>query len=430
METTNLVLLAACLAMSAFFSGSETALISMTKLRVMRAIGEHGPKAEGLRTWLNRSDHLLTTILIGNNLTNIAATSVTAVLVSSLIPSQTLAVVVNSVVMTSLILVLSEILPKMIAKRRPAPVAMHVLPPLVAVGTFLTPVVWLFGGIARAIARLMGSVDEGTHAIGRDDVEAVVDAAGREGSLGSDERLLLEEALGLRTTVVREIMTPRIKMTTVRQDTRINSVKALVAETGYSRLPVEGAAEGEFVGVLFAKDLLLAYEVESAPAPLIVADVMRSARLVPEVVTIDRLLALFRSEHMHMAIVIGEYGDVVGLVTMEDVLEQLVGHIEDEFDRDRFEIRKLSARRSVVDGDARLDDLRRYLAIEFPEGDYETIGGFMIHELGRIPSTGAVVRLEGWIIQVLSSDERRVLEVALQYIDTRADSGQQGGRTT
>jgi putative hemolysin len=427
MESTHAILLVALLAVSAFFSGSETALVSMTKLRVRRALDDYGDRAKRLSAWLDNSDRLLTTILVGNNLANIAATSVTALIVTSLIDNRTLAVVVNSVVMTSAILVFSEILPKIIAKRMPEPFAIRAIRPLIAFGALFRPVIWAFGGVARGLAFVLGARDAGGDPTSRADVEAVVEAAGEEGNLGSDERVLIEEALGLRTTVVREIMTPRIRMTTIGLDARIAVAKERVAETGFSRIPVESAVDGEFVGVVFAKDLLLAYEAENTPSPLVVADLMRSASFIPEVVTIDRLLEIFRRQHMHMAIVIGQHGDVVGLVTMEDVLEQLVGHIEDEFDIDKFEIRQLSPRRSLVDADARLDDLRRYLGIEFPDGDYETIGGYLIHELGRIPTVGAALRLQGWMIQVYDADERRVLEVALQNVGVEHRTGKAKG---
>ncbi len=414
--TIDYVLMAVFLGLSAFFSGSETALVSMTKLRIRRAIAHHGERAERLREWQSNSDRLLTTILVGNNIANIAGTSLAAVIVGQLIADPEHVVWVNTVIMTSVILVLSEILPKQIAKRRPEGFAIRVIGPLTIVGMIIRPLVWIFGGAAHLVARMMGVTHAESALTSRADVEAMVEAATEEGTIASHERMLLREALEFRYARVSEIMTPRVKMRTLRVDTTIEEAKRIVAETGYSRMPIEGSEDDTIVGILFAKDLLLTHESEDEPAPLVVSDLMRPPQFVPEMVTIDRLMELFRSRQVHIAIVIGEYGDVVGLVTMENVLEKLVGQIEDEFDPEEAEIRALSERRYLVKGSLRLDDLQRKLHLELPEGDYETIGGYLVNELGRIPRIGAAVRWENWLIQVYDADDRHVLEVSLQRI--------------
>ncbi len=418
---TDYILMASFLLVSAFFSGSETALVSMTKLRIRRAIETHGKRGERLLEWQNNSDRLLTTILVGNNISNIAGTSIAALLVSRLIGNPELAVWVNTVIMTSLILVMSEILPKQIAKRRPEGFALRVIGPLTVIGAVIRPLVWFFGGLAHIVARAMGATKEDSGAISRADVEAIVAAAGEEGSLHRHEQMLMREALGFRRATVREIMTPRVHMRSLLASDTITEAKRVAVETGFSRLPVQGEEEGEVVGVLFAKDLLIEDEKESETSPRTVADIMRKAHFVPEMIGIERLMELFRQNQMHIAIVIGEYGDVVGLVTMEDVLERLVGQIEDEYDPMADVIRKVSPRRYLLRGTARLDDIRRQLGIELPEGDYETIGGYIVDALGKIPSRGAAIRWQGWLIQVYDASERHVLEVSLSRIGKLVD---------
>ena len=415
-HTTSFVALIVLAALSAFFSASETALVSMGRLRLRRAIERHGRRARRLVHWQRHSDRLLTTILIGNNLVNIAATSIAALLVSTYIPNPQTAIWVTTGIMTSVILIFGEILPKQVAKRVPEPVAVRLIGPLVLVSIILRPLVWLFGGIVHGLARAMGLRGATADVISRADVEATVAAAGEEGTLPAAERMLLEEALGLRHTTVREIMTPRIQMVTVRRSDTIADAKRVIAESGYSRLPVEGGEPGEIVGVLFAKDILLSHETEDLPAPLVVDDLMRPPQFVPEMVVIDRLMELFRQKQTHLAMVIGEHGDVVGLVTMEDVFERLVGQIEDEYDVEKADIRRLSERRVVVRGDTHIADLRRTLGIDLPEGEYETIGGYLITKMGRIPSRGAALRWKDWLIQVYDADERRVREVSVQKV--------------
>ena len=428
-ETSSLILLVFLLLGSAFFSGCETALVSMTKLAIRRAIERHGDRAKRLFVWERHSDRLLTTILVGNNIMNIAATSTMAIIVNTYIADPKVAVWTNTALMTSVILVLGEILPKQIAKRKPEPISLLVIRPLNLLSLVLRPLVWLFGGIAHAIARLVGAGKGEPAAISRADVEAVVLAAGEDGSLRTEERLLLEEALDFHRTTVKEIMTPRVNMVTVRRDATLDEAKRVIAGTGYSRLPVVGDDENEIVGVLFAKDLLLSHEAERAPVPLVAADLMREHAYIPEMVTISRLMELFRRKQMHLVMVIGEYGDVVGLVTMEDVLERLVGQIEDEYDAVEADVKRLSERRYLVKGTTRLDDLNRALGIELPEGEYETIGGYVISRLGRIPQRGAALRWHEWLIQVYDADERRVQEVSLQFIGAKRGRRRNGGET-
>ena len=432
----TIAILVALLALSGFFSGSETALISMTKLRIRRARETHGAKAQSLTAWEKHSDRLLTTLLIGNNLVNIAAASLTAVVVSEFISNPNVAIWVNTVVMTSIILVMSEILPKQIAKRKFEPLAMRVAGPLWFLSIVLFPFVWVFGGIAHLVARLM-NVPDSVQVISRDDVEAVVGAAGDEGSLARDERFILEEALDLPEARVREIMTPRVRMVTVQISDGVETIKRLIARTGYSRLPVQGPDES-IVGVLFAKDIILVYESGESPTPIVASDLMRPAHFVPEMVPVARVLETFRTHRVHIAIVIGEYGEVRGLVTMEDVLEKLVGSIEDEHDQLRSDVRRLSPRRIVAKGSVRLDDLRRTQNIRLPEGDYETIGGYFTHELGSIPTRGAALRWKQWLIQAYDVDGRHVEEVVFFDVmprrrdrrqDTAASAGAGGSRS-
>lgn len=418
-ETSSLFLLVLLLLGSAFFSASETALVSMTKLAIRRAIERHGDRAKRLFAWERHSDRLLTTILIGNNIVNIAATSIAAVIINTYITDPELAVWTNTALMTSIILMLGEVLPKQIAKRKPEPIALLVIGPLRLVSLVLRPLVWFFGGFAHLIARALGAAKGQPTVISRSDVEAIVSAAGEEGSLRAEERRLLEEALDFHQTTVKEIMTPRVNMVTIPRDITIERAKRMFAETGYSRLPVTGDDEHEIVGVLYAKDLLLSHEAEDSPAPLVVADLMREHVYIPEMVTVDRLMELFRQKQMHLVMVVGEYGDVVGLVTMEDLLERLVGQIEDEYDLTEEEVKRLSERRYLVKGSTRLDDVKRALGIELPEGDYETIGGYLINEMGRIPPRGAALRWNDWLIQVYDGDERRVQEVTFQFIGVR-----------
>lgn len=415
-ESSSLVLLGVLLTFSAFFSASEVSLVSMTKLAIRRAIERHGERGRRLVAWERHSDRLLTTLLVGNNIVNTAVASIGAVMVTQYVPDPDVAVWVNTAVMTSIILTLGEIIPKQVAKRRPERVALFAIRPVMALNFTLRPLVWMFGGMAQLAARLLGAAKGEPTLISRSDVEAIVEAAGEEGALHREERVLLEEALSFREAKVREIMTPRVHMATVRRDATLADAQRVFAQTAYSRLPVTGRDENEIVGVLFAKDLLLSHEAGDSPTPLVVADLMREHLFVPEMITLARLMDLFRRKHMHIAMVIGEYGDVTGLVTMENVLERLVGQIEDEFDPVETGVKRLTERRYVVKGSARLDDVRRTMGIELPEGEYETVGGYLISELGRIPSPGAALRWDNWLIQVYEADERRVLEVTLLFI--------------
>lgn len=412
---TSLAVLFVLLCLSAFFSASETALVAMTKVRVRRALDHYGRKAKPLLQWDRHSDRLLTAIVIGNNVVNIGAASVTAMVLSYYIADPETAVWVNTALMTTVILIFGEILPKQLGKSHSESTSLVVIRPVIALSSILWPLVWVFSGITRGVARWV-MAGKPRHSPTRSELEAAVAMAGEEGSLATDEHALLREALKLRETMVREIMTPRVQMVTLARHDSLETAKSLCASSGFSRIPVTGADENEIVGVLFAKDLLLTYESGVGPTAVVVSDLMRPPVFVPEVISVSRLLDTFRRHNTHLLIVVGEYGDVTGLVTMEDLLEKLVGAIEDEFDREEPEIKALSERRFLVAATAQPDSIARALGVVLPEGEYETVAGYLIDRLGKIPPPGTAHRFEDWLILVYDADDRRVRSVTFQYL--------------
>ncbi len=416
MELSDIVLLLVFIALSGFFSGSETALVGMTRFRIVQALEEHDRQAHGLERWRDQPEKMLTSILIGNNIANIGAASLTAALATQFFPPDT-AIWVNTIVMTTVILIFGEIVPKTLAKRASEPISLAVAGPLWGMTQVLAPFVWIFGRISHLAGRLVGASGDRAEPISRGAVRAVVETAGLEGALSPYERLLIEEVLAMRGTLLKEIMTPRISMQTIPQYATVAEGRRLASETGLSRLPVEGGSPDEIVGVLYAKDLLLAGSTENI-TPIIVSDVMRSPQFVPEVMTTDLLLNQFRQEKSHIAIVIGEHGDISGLVTLEDALEMLVGQITDEHDTREQDIHTLTSNLHVVSGATRLDDLSRQIGFEAPEGDYETIGGFLVSHLGSIPVRGAIIPWSEWSIRVLDASERNVIQVSLRFEPT------------
>jgi CBS domain containing-hemolysin-like protein len=387
----------------------------MTKIRIRSSLSIHGSRAQPLLHWYRHSERLLTTVVIGNNIVNTAAASIMAMVLSHYIPDPKTAVWVNTALMTTVLLVFGEILPKQIGKAHSESVSLTLIRPMVFLSVLLRPLVWVFGGITHGAAVLLIG-KQPSESAGRTELQAAVAAAGEEGTLAREEHVLLEEALKLRDTTVREVMTPRVHMVTLARAEGLDTAKRLFAASGFSRIPVTGTTDGDVVGVLFAKDLLLTYESADGSAPVIVADLMRQPIFVPDVIAMNRLIEMFRRHNTHLLIVVGEYGDVVGLVTMEDMLEKLVGEIEDEFDQEESDIRRLSDRRYLVKATTRLDAASHSLGIDLPEGDYETVGGYLNHVTGRIPAPGSSHRLKDWLILVYEADERHVREVTFQYL--------------
>jgi len=368
------------LAFSAFFSASETAFSKANLIRLKNYADE---KKKGARRAVYISEHFdktLSTILVGNNLVNIASTTICAYLFSKFIINPTLSNLLNTVVMTIIILIFGEILPKSIAKNNPEGFALKVSGILYFLMKVLTPFTCVFGLMQKAVNKKQ-NVDVNP-TVTEDELESIIDTMTEEGVIDSEEADLLQGALDLSSRTVYDIMTPRVDMIAISVESDLENVKNTYVEYQFSRLPVYENDKDNIVGILNQKDFMTKVLKNES---INIKEVMIEPTFVTETMKVDELIRTMQKEKKHLAIVLDEYGGTSGLVTMEDALEEMVGEIYDEHDEQVVQepIVKISDTEYVVDPDVNIEDLYDELEIEhLPETSYSSVGG-MLYELSE-----------------------------------------------
>ncbi|MFA9445870.1 hemolysin family protein [Egicoccus sp. AB-alg6-2] len=321
-------------------------------------------------------------------------------------------------------MVLGELFPKNLAISRPMGVALTIAPVTRAFGIVFGPVIRVFDRSAEAVARAVFRIDtpselEGGHSL--DELARIISASGAEGSLSAEQTELLRRAVGLGDIRVGEVMVPRPDVVWLSEADTLADLRLRARRTGHSRFPVHAGNEDDVLGTVHVKDLLAVPLDDHASTP--VTAVLAPALAVPESELLRRLLTDLRREQRTFALVIDEYGGTAGIVTVEDVLEQLVGDIEDEFDRAGHDVRRIGAGRHLVKGSLRIERLGELFGAEVPDGEYETIAGFVLDRLGHIPEPGERASFDGWELTVTRVEGVRITELALRRRAADAEVG-------
>ncbi len=395
----ELVLLAILLVLSGFFSSSETAMTSMTKLKIRRLMAEKRPRVQYMQHWLDDPDGILTTILIGNNVVNIAATTIGAFIAVEIVTrfsvqaSETGAVAgaVAIAVMTTLILVFGEVVPKTLARRYAETLSLWVCPVLYYLSRILLPLNKGLVAISRGVLRLSRAPEEENQPITHAHFRALIDLSEEEGLISSDMAPMFNGLLVLMNTYATQLMTPRTEMCWILQDASLEEALALARESGYSRIPVAKKTVDEVVGILYIKDVLNLEKQPEDPEP-IVAELMRQAVFVQETRNALDILRILRNKRVHIAIVVDEYGGVSGIITLEDIIEAIVGSIHDEHDEPTPGCIRLPDGSLQVDARLRLRDISRQLHLQLPGNPNMRIGVLIQQELQRLPQQNDEVR--------------------------------------
>ncbi len=413
----------ACLVFSAFFSAGETALTALGEAK-SRQLAEQKKVGFGfLQTWLERPEQVMTTLLLGNTLCNIGASALATVIFERYFAH---AVAIATGVMTLLILYLSEISPKTFAKDHPEWMVRRILP-LTAVFYWMLfpvsyPLFWLTTRVNRLVAARRGVV--AAPSVTSEDIDYVINLGTREGVLDKVKEELLNSVLEFGDIVVKEIMTPRTQMQAIDRESTSAEILAQLSKMHLSRIPVYQGSVDSVVGILYAKSLLADLQKGTQ---FRLDKYLRAPFFVPEGMKISRLLKEFQRRRVQIAIVVDEFGGTSGLVTLEDVVEELVGEIQDELEPGEGPVKVLAEGIVMADGTTPLRDLAEVLKIEFPEnGDYETLGGFLTAQTGRVPAAGAVLTYGGHSFIVRVRDERRVGKVEIRKI--RPEVARRDGR--
>lgn len=417
----EIIILVILILLSAFFSGVETALTSMTKLRIKQLLEKEVSKTNVINVWVKKSDKLLISLLVGNNIANIGAASLGALVVERLLPaggSFSKAVAISWGLVTFLILTFGEIVPKSFARKHAEKVSIVCLPYLIVISFILTPFNKIFLLIVRVFMRIIGSKYEVPPAkITEEEIKTIVSVGGKEGVIPEQEKELIHSIFEFGDTIVREIMTPRVDIIAVSEHESLESTKNLIRKTFYSKIPVYRKNLDDIKGIFYAKDFIVekAGKIEKGTS-LKASNITRGAFFVPETKRISALLKEMQRKKVHIAIVLDEYGGTSGLVTLEDILEEIVGEIRDEFDVDEHPITAIGENEYIFDARLSIDEINKFLdgKVRMLEGDdYDTVGGFIIEYLGKIPKQGDKINIENFTIDVLKADDKTVRSIKL-----------------
>ena len=411
----DLLILLMLLACSAFFSGSETSLTTLGRAK-LKVLSDKGNKtASVLEALLETPGKLLATILVGNNLVNIAFTVFSTTVLLRFFKENGLAGTASSTFLITLllsfvILVFGEIIPKMIALSKSERFAFVVARPVFLLEKTLAPLVMVTNGLAKFVVKRLGiNVLEKGQFITEEELKTLIAIGREEGVLEEDEQQMLTGIFDLGETVVREIMTPRVDMVCIDVTTPLEEILALVSEKGHSRLPMYAEKRDNIIGILYAKDLLkVSLGVETS-----VRGLLRPVQFVPETKKIDDLLKKMRTKRSHIAIVVDEHGGVSGLVTIEDILEEIVGDIADEHENISAEIVALEDGSWLVNGSVDIEELEDLLKIIFITEGSVTIAGFLAEKLQHLPKKGERLFYEGYCFQIQQASIRRVFQVLI-----------------
>lgn len=404
-QSISLIIIIGCIIMSAYFSATETAFSSLNRIRI-KNMAEKGNKRAGLVLKLSENyDGLLSTILIGNNIVNIASASLATVIFVKLLGDEAGASI-STVVTTIVVLIFGEVSPKSIAKESPEQFAMFSAPFLNAFMVLLTPANYLFKQWKKLLSLLIRTL--GDSGITEEELLAIVEEAKQDGGIDEQEGSLIKSAIEFTELEAMDIATPRVDVTGIPVDADKEEIAAVFGETGYSRLPVYKDKIDDIIGIIYQKD----FYNQVYRGVCSVEAIVRPALYVAKSKKINVLLKELQKNKMHIAVVIDEFGGTMGIVTLEDILEELVGEIWDEHDVVVQEIEKISDQEYLVLGNTSVEKLFEELSAE-EEFESFTVSGWVMELAERIPEEGDVLYYENMTITVMKMKDRRVEQVRI-----------------
>ena len=395
---------------SGFFSASETSLMSLSKIRI-RYMEEEGVKgAKLVSSLIEKSSDLLSSILVGNNVVNIAATSVSTSLFISIFGDG--GVAIATAVMTVLVLIFGEITPKTIAANSPEKIAVIVSKPISIIMKITKPIVWVFNILTGIIFKIMGIENDGVKPfITEEELKAMVNVSHEEGVLEIEEREIINNVFQFGDMQAKEAMIQRLDMVAVNIEDSYDEIIELFKSEKLSRLPVYQESIDDIVGILNIKDIIFLSDEEIQNFNI--KNYVREAFFTYEFKKITQLLEEMKKEKSQMAIVVDEYGGTAGLLTIEDLVEVIVGDIDDEYDEEEEEIVKVSDNEYLVEGSTKISDVNEQIGINFESDEFDSIGGFIIGYLKRIPEENELIEVGNVKFSVESIDKNRINKIRI-----------------
>ena len=405
----KIIVLICLLVLSAFFSSAETALTAVSPIRIRNLLDQNpsDKRAAAVMRIIDDPSPMLGTILVANNAVNLSASAITASLAYRF-GGKHLALATG--IITLLILVFGEITPKTIATIRTEKLALAYARPLIVLMTILTPIVFLINAISNGLLKLLGVSRDDAGKLTQGDIQTIVDVGHEEGIIQSDEKDIITNVFELKDSAVKEVMVPRVHVSILDADISFKELLKVFREDKYTRYPVYEDTPDRIIGTINMKDLLLYHDGDTSSFS--VRNILREAHFVFEHKKIRELLAEMMEASVSIAIVVDEYGEWTGIITLEDVLEEIVGEIHDEYDEPSDDlIYQVAPNEYIAEGAISLDDFSDRLDTEIESEDYDSLGGYILEQLDRIPDVGDAVTTESGIRLVVDSVDNNRIEL-------------------
>ncbi|MDR3609362.1 MAG: hemolysin family protein [Ignavibacteriaceae bacterium] len=406
--------------LSAFFSGSEVALFSLDKKKLQNTYESNPLIRRYLENLLDFPRRLLVTILLGNTIINVAA-SIIAVSIAIDYSRITgfprgAALTVEIILLTIFILIIGELIPKIWAAKNPVGFAKFISVPLYWLNVILFPLAEILTETIRSLISFL-KIDKTKSAILKEEISELANLGHERGTIVEEEHGLINSIVNFRNVEVHEVMTPRVDIVAVSADTTFDEMLGIITKSGYSRIPLYHNDLDDIIGIVYTKDLLPFIKSEDKKKNFSLTGIARKAMFIPGTKLISSLMHEFQEKKMHVAIVVDEYGGTAGLISLEDIIEEILGEMRDEYDQEEIPVTKVDDNNYIVLGKLPVDDLNELLNTTFDENsNYETVAGMILNHVGQIPKEGYSFKIDGYRFIVKEVQNKRIKKVQVEKL--------------
>jgi putative hemolysin len=411
-HTVYFVLIFFCILASAFFSSAEIAIISMSRIRVKHLLSHDVKFADLLDSFQKNPGIFLSAILLGNTMVNIAAASLGTVVAVGLLGAN-LGALVATILVTVVVLVFGEVIPKTVAAHNSEKLALAYTIPVQLLIWILYPFVWVLNKIGAGFTRMVTDVGEARLTVDEAEIRTAIDVGEAEGVWKEAEADMIHKAFEFPDRPVREVMQPRTEISFIEEGTSLEEFLKIYRDHPHSRFPVYHEMPDNVKGILTVKDVLMEMAKDTLHARDSIDALVREAYFVPETKRLGELLPEMRDHNYHMAIIVDEFGGVAGIANLEHLAAEIMGSIGDEMSTSVKEVVPIDANTYDVDGEIRIEEVNDQLDLDLPEGEYDTLAGFILSHLGRIPKKGEHFRFRDLKISITEMRDRKIERITI-----------------
>ena len=411
-EILYIAVLFVCLVLAAFFCSSETAFTSLQRIKVEHLVSTKVKGAKRVAGMIQRPEKLLSTVLLGTNLVNTAAAALATALAVS-VWGQKWGILIATIGITIILLIFSETTPKTIAAQHSEQLSITFARPIQLISWIFTPFVFVLSWIASGLTRMVGGTPVPRSIVSDEEIRTMISVGHKEGTVEEAEAKMLHKVFDFGDRPVREVMVPRPEVVSIGQGSKLADFLSLYAESPLTRFPVYQENMDNVVGVLSVKDVLMGLANGTIDKDSVIDELIRPAYFAPETKRINELFAEMQDKNYRMAVVVDEFGGTAGIVSLSGLVEEIVGPVGDELAAAEKEYEAINEHTFQIDGGMRIEEANEEIGLELPEGDYETVAGFVLSLLGRIPRQGEQLRYKGLKLVVTKMKGMKIDEILL-----------------